>query len=221
MTTMETAVKTEPAAPPVAPEKVDKTKTGVSTGGYVRNPATGETIPVWIADYVLMGYGTGAIMAVPGHDQRDFEFAKQFELPIVRVVAAPGEGADSALQEAYDGPGTLVNSGPFDGLDSREGARRITAWAAENDKLGLPILAYSVAAAAGRVLVGQIGTPRQRSFDVLGAPANVAVKLTSVATMRDVDNLVTGETVAPGTAGVVEVEGIELGGHRYRLFRVE
>ena len=116
----------------VARQKVDKTKTGVSTGGYVRNPATGKTIPVWIADYVLMGYGTGAIMAVPGHDQRDYEFAEQFELPIVRVVAADGQGADTPLEGAYDGPGRLVNSGPFDGLDTREGARRITQWAAQD-----------------------------------------------------------------------------------------
>jgi leucyl-tRNA synthetase len=116
----------------VARQKVDKTKTGVPTGGYVRNPATGETIPIWIADYVLMGYGTGAIMAVPGHDQRDFEFAEQFELPIVRVVAGPGEAADTPLEEAYVGPGRLVNSGPFDGTDVRESVRVVTAWAAEN-----------------------------------------------------------------------------------------
>ncbi len=68
----------------------DREKTGVFTGGFARNPATGKPIPVWIADYVLMDYGTGAIMAVPGHDERDFEFAKKFSLPIVRVVAEPG-----------------------------------------------------------------------------------------------------------------------------------
>jgi leucyl-tRNA synthetase len=113
-------------------QKVDKTKTGVPTGGHVRNPATGETIPVWIADYVLMDYGTGAIMAVPGHDQRDFDFAQQFELPIRRVVAAPGEGADTPLAEAYVGPGRLVNSGPFDGTDVAESVRVVTEWAAEN-----------------------------------------------------------------------------------------
>ncbi len=64
-----------------------KTKTGVFTGGYAFNPVNGREIPIWIADYVLIGYGTGAIMAVPGHDERDFEFAKVFDLPIVRVVA--------------------------------------------------------------------------------------------------------------------------------------
>jgi leucyl-tRNA synthetase len=115
----------------VARQKVDKTKTGVFTGGYCRNPATGEPIPVWIADYVLMGYGTGAIMAVPGHDERDFEFARQFELPIARVVAGPGDGAHTPLGEAYVGDGTLVNSGDFDGLPWQEGKAGITAWLGE------------------------------------------------------------------------------------------
>ena len=116
----------------VARQKVDKTKTGVPTGGYCRNPATGEAIPIWIADYVLMEYGTGAIMAVPGHDERDFEFAKQFELPIRRVVAGPGDDADTPLDEAYVGPGQLVNSGRFDGTDVSESVRAVTEWAAEN-----------------------------------------------------------------------------------------
>jgi leucyl-tRNA synthetase len=113
-------------------QKVDKRKTGVATGGYVRNPATGQAIPIWIADYVLMDYGTGAIMAVPGHDQRDFDFAAQFELPIVRVVAAPGAAPDAPLEEAYVGPGRLVNSGPFDGTDVSESVRVVTEWAAEH-----------------------------------------------------------------------------------------
>jgi leucyl-tRNA synthetase len=113
-------------------QKVDKAKTGVPTGGYCRNPATGQAIPIWIADYVLMDYGTGAIMAVPGHDQRDFDFAKQFELQIVRVVAAPGEGPDTPLDEAYVGPGRLVNSGQFDGADVSDSVRVVTAWCAQN-----------------------------------------------------------------------------------------
>ncbi len=113
----------------VARQKVDKTKTGEFTGGYCRNPATGEPIPVWIADYVLMEYGTGAIMAVPGHDERDFEFATQFALPIVRVVAGPGEDADTPLGEAYVGPGVLVNSSDFDGTDVDDAVRAVTEWA--------------------------------------------------------------------------------------------
>lgn len=114
----------------VARQKVDKTKTGVATGGYCRNPATGERIPIWIADYVLMEYGTGAIMAVPGHDERDFDFATEFDLPIHRVVAGPDDDADSPLEEAYVGPGRLVNSGRFDGTDVSESVEAVTGWLA-------------------------------------------------------------------------------------------
>ena len=97
------------------------------------NPATGEQIPVWIADYVLMDYGTGAIMAVPGHDERDFAFATKFGLPIVRVVAPAGGEADAPLEEAYvdNVAGVLVNSGAFDGLAVPEAKARVTAWLAE------------------------------------------------------------------------------------------
>ena len=112
----------------VARQKVDKTKTGVFTGAYCVNPANEKPIPVWIADYVLSEYGTGAIMAVPGHDQRDFEFAQAFDLPIPRVVAGPGDDADTPLEEAYAGDGALVNSDRFDGLPWREGARAIVEW---------------------------------------------------------------------------------------------
>ena len=115
----------------VARQKTDKTKTGVSTGGRCRNPATGELIPIWVADYVLMEYGTGAIMAVPGHDSRDFEFAEQFELPIVRVVAGPDETAETPLEEAYVGPGRLINSGVFNGTDVSKSVEAVTLWATE------------------------------------------------------------------------------------------
>ena len=115
----------------VARQKADKSKTGVPTGGYCRNPATGELIPIWVADYVLMNYGTGAIMAVPGHDTRDFEFATQFDLPIVRVVAGPDASSDTPLEEAYVGAGKLVNSGDFDGTDTTESVDIVTRWAAE------------------------------------------------------------------------------------------
>src|SRR5690606_2388389 len=108
--------------------KVTKEKTGVFTGGHAVNPATGQNIPIWVADYVLMEYGTGAIMAVPGHDERDFEFATEFSLPIVRVVAAEGEDAQTPLAEAYAGEGVLVNSAQFDGLGVDEGIERITEW---------------------------------------------------------------------------------------------
>jgi leucyl-tRNA synthetase len=108
----------------------DREKTGVPTGAHAINPATGQSIPVWVADYVLMEYGTGAIMAVPGHDQRDFEFATRFGLPIVRVVAGQGDAADAPLAEAYvdNVTGRLVNSGEFDGMGVPEAKRAVAAW---------------------------------------------------------------------------------------------
>ncbi|MFL5533815.1 MAG: class I tRNA ligase family protein, partial [Gemmatimonadales bacterium] len=113
----------------------EREKTGVFTGGYAINPATGQPIPVWIADYVLLEYGTGAIMAVPGHDDRDFEFAKRYRLEVVRVVCHPerSEGAETPLETAFtdNEKGVLVNSGQFDGLQVPEAKRAITAWLAE------------------------------------------------------------------------------------------
>ncbi len=95
-------------------EAVDKEKTGVFTGGYVVNPVNNQRIPIWIADYVLMTYGTGAIMAVPAHDERDFAFAKKFGLPIIPVIE--GEGGVTTTEEAcYIGPGKMINSGPMNG----------------------------------------------------------------------------------------------------------
>ena len=114
----------------VSRRKTDKSKTGVFTGGYCINPATGGGIPVWIADYVLMDYGSGAIMAVPGHDTRDFEFARQFGLPIVRVIAPDAAAAGAPLDESWDGPGVLVNSGEFSGMDTARAPAAITAWLA-------------------------------------------------------------------------------------------
>jgi len=117
----------------VTRQKIDKEKTGVFTGGHCLNPATGLPIPIWVADYVLMEYGTGAIMAVPAHDERDFEFAKAMDLPIRRVVAGPGDEAETPLDEAYVGDGTLVNSGHFDGLPVAESKRVVTGWLSERD----------------------------------------------------------------------------------------
>ncbi|HSL71423.1 MAG TPA: class I tRNA ligase family protein, partial [Longimicrobiales bacterium] len=115
----------------VTRKKTEKEKTGVFTGAYCHNPATGMDIPVWIADYVLTEYGTGAIMAVPGHDERDFEFATKFELPIRRVIAGPGDHADTPLGEPYVDEGTVVNSAQFDGMPWPEAKRAITEWLAE------------------------------------------------------------------------------------------
>ena len=96
-------------------ESADKEKTGVFTGGYAINPVNNERIPIWIADYVLMSYGTGAIMAVPAHDERDFAFARKYNLPIIPVIQPVGTSHDSPLQAAYVGAGVMVNSGPFNG----------------------------------------------------------------------------------------------------------
>jgi leucyl-tRNA synthetase len=111
----------------------DRPKTGVFTGAYAVNPVTDEQIPIWVADYVLMGYGTGAIMAVPSGDQRDFLFARAFGLPIRVVVQPEGEPAldPATMAEAYAGDGVLVNSGPFDGRRVPEAVPEIIAWLEE------------------------------------------------------------------------------------------
>jgi leucyl-tRNA synthetase len=104
-------------------------KRGVFTGRYARNPLTGEAIPIWLADFVLMDYGTGAIMAVPAHDQRDFEFARQYGLPIRVVIQPPGQTLQAdAMTAAYTDEGTMVNSGPFSGLRSDEGRERVAEY---------------------------------------------------------------------------------------------
>ena len=112
-----------------------KTKTGVFSGAYAINPANNEKIPIWIADYVLVSYGTGAIMAVPGHDERDWEFAKAYGLPIVQVVAeengAGGEGSDADKQSLFTGDGISINSGFITGLTTAEAKEKMNAWLEE------------------------------------------------------------------------------------------
>ena len=109
----------------------DKEKTGVFTGGYAVNPVNGERIPIWVADYVLMTYGFGAIMAVPAHDERDFAFARKYGLPVRVVIQPEGERLDGdTMVEAYPGEGRMANSGPFDGTPTANGeaVARVTAW---------------------------------------------------------------------------------------------
>ena len=111
-------------------EATDKEKTGVFTGAYAINPVNDERIPIWIADYVLMSYGTGAIMAVPAHDERDFALAKKYDLPILPVIQPEtppdlrspspnsenlGRAGEGQMQAAYVGAGAMINSGPFNG----------------------------------------------------------------------------------------------------------
>ncbi|MBI4426312.1 MAG: leucine--tRNA ligase [Candidatus Kerfeldbacteria bacterium] len=124
---------------------LEKEKTGVFTGAYAVNPVNNEKIPVWIADYVLMSYGTGAIMAVPAHDERDYEFAKKFKLPILKVIKPPsvmpknpvetiispggwGHLGSELESDCWTGEGTMVNSGKFDGLLSEKGRKKIIEW---------------------------------------------------------------------------------------------
>jgi leucyl-tRNA synthetase len=107
--------------------QASKEKTGVFTGGYAENPVNGAKVPVWIADYVLAGYGTGAIMAVPAHDERDFEFAKTFGIPIVEVVSKTGVPTEGPLEEAMSAPGIAVNSGAYTGLTTAEFKAKITS----------------------------------------------------------------------------------------------
>ena len=123
-------------------------KTGVFTGGYAVNPVSGERVQIWIADYVLMTYGTGSIMAVPAHDERDLAFARAFGLPVRVVVQPPGTELDGdTLEEAYTGDGVMVNSGRFDGTPTgkgeagADGIARVIAWL-EDEGLGRRMVTY-------------------------------------------------------------------------------
>ncbi len=107
-------------------QDASREKTGVFTGAFATNPVNDARVPVWIADYVLTGYGTGAIMAVPAHDDRDHEFARKFELPVIEVVRPP-----APFEGCFTGEGTAVNSGILDGLPTAEAKKRITAWLEE------------------------------------------------------------------------------------------
>ncbi|MFN7144037.1 MAG: leucine--tRNA ligase, partial [Myxococcota bacterium] len=118
----------------------EKEKTGVFTGAYATNPVTGQKVPIWVADYVLASYGTGAIMAVPGHDERDYAFARKFDLPIVRVVAPTPENPGEL---PFPGDGVAVNSGIIDGLPTAEAKAKIIAHL-EAEGLGVKRVRYSL-----------------------------------------------------------------------------
>lgn len=109
----------------------NKQKTGIFTGSYVVNPANGKRIPVWVSDYVLGGYGEGAVMAVPAHDERDYEFAKKFDLDIIKVVEKPEGIADDDI--CYHGEGVIVNSGDFDGQNSADVREQVLSWLEEKE----------------------------------------------------------------------------------------
>jgi leucyl-tRNA synthetase len=121
----------------------EKTKTGVFTGAYAINPATTKPIPIWIADYVLMSYGTGAIMSVPGHDERDFEFAKQFNLPITQVVGSKASSEISVINNAYTEDGFAINSGFLDGLPTADAKEKMIVWL-EEKRIGTRSIKYKL-----------------------------------------------------------------------------
>ncbi len=119
-----------------------KEKTGVFTGAFATNPGNGAKVPIWIGDYILASYGTGAIMAVPAHDERDFEFATKFSLPIVAVVSPDGK-PPARLDAAFTEPGIAIRSGAFDGLSTADFKKQITAWLVEK-KLGRGTVNYKL-----------------------------------------------------------------------------
>lgn len=120
--------------------ELNKDKTGVATGAYAINPANGAKVPVWIADYVLATYGTGAVMAVPAHDERDHEFAKKFHLPMIRVI----EGGEKDLDEAaHTGDGKHINSGLLDGLNVEDAKKKMISWLTEKN-LGVGKVNYKL-----------------------------------------------------------------------------
>ncbi|MBL6981676.1 MAG: leucine--tRNA ligase [Anaerolineales bacterium] len=129
----------------------DKEKTGVFTGGYAINPVNQARIPIWIADYVMMGYGTGAIMAVPAHDERDFEFARKFDLEIIPVIQPAEAQCDGAtMPEAYIGPGLMINSAHFDGTEVNDekgsknpGIKAVNNWL-EEQEIGRADVSYKL-----------------------------------------------------------------------------
>jgi len=113
-------------------ELADREKVGVWTGCHVINPVNGDEVPLWVANFALMSYGTGAVMAVPAHDQRDFEFARKYSIPIKVVIEPDGAALDPAtMEEAYVDPGTMADSGPFNGRNNREAMGDIIKWLAE------------------------------------------------------------------------------------------
>ncbi|MBX3061067.1 MAG: leucine--tRNA ligase [Anaerolineae bacterium] len=133
-TAVETYIQQAQRLTDIDRETADREKTGVFTGAYAVNPVNQARIPIWIADYVLMSYGSGAIMAVPAHDERDFEFARKFGLEIVEVIRMPGRSdADGELEAAYTSKyeGHLVNSGEFTGTPVNEAIGKVTAWLEE------------------------------------------------------------------------------------------
>ena len=154
---METFVKTCISQSEIDRTAVGGEKNGVFTGFYATNPATGEDVPIWIANYILMDYGTGAIMGVPAHDERDFDFARKYQIPVVAVIQpAEGDHLDGdTMSEAFVDNGIAFNSGEFNGLPTQEAIGRMLDWGEEKGFLRgeFPYsrLAYSVSVTGGSI----------------------------------------------------------------------
>jgi len=122
-------------------QSTQHTKTGVKTGAFAIHPVTGVKVPIWVADYVLGSYGTGAVMAVPAHDQRDYEFAQSHNLPVKTVITPANRGEKAPVGWAFEDDGVMVDSGNFDGLTSEDGRKAVTQWLADNN-LGAATVKY-------------------------------------------------------------------------------
>lgn len=132
----------EKGVPVTERERATLEKTGIRTGARAINPANGQPVEIWVGNYVLMEYGTGAVMGVPAHDQRDFEFARRYGIRIVPVISPDGGPvAAEAMEAAYEEPGIMINSGPFDGTPSEEGKARVVRWLEERGA-GRPKVQY-------------------------------------------------------------------------------
>ncbi len=138
------AVREMRAAGTSEKELAEREKVGVFTGFHVINPVNGEQVPLWVANFALMTYGTGAVMSVPAHDQRDFEFARKYDIPIRVVIEPEGQELDpDTMEEAYTEPGTMTASGPFTGRKNTEAMRDIIAWLSEH-RLGEAEINYKL-----------------------------------------------------------------------------
>ncbi len=160
----------------------DKEKTGVFTGSYAVNPINGKKVPIWLSDYVLADYGTGAIMCVPAHDDRDFEFATKFDIPIVQVIAKDGKEIENMTEAYTEAAGTMINSGDWNGMESSvlkeealQSSRR-WEWAKRQPTINLET-GYSAVSATGRTdsdrslsgLRRRAGAGRRTSSDPSGS----------------------------------------------------
>ncbi len=193
----------------------DIEKEGVFTGAYCLNPVTGVRIPIFVANFVLMEYGTGAVMAVPSHDQRDFEFAKKYSLPLMVVIQPPGEELEEdTMTEAYEGEGILINSGPFNGMKSPEAREAIARYLEENN-LGNKSITYRLR---------DWGISRQRYW---GAPIPIIYcDQCGIQPVREKDLPVvlpydakitdTGESPLASLPSFVETTCPKCGGHAHR-----